>query len=136
MKQSLQVTAAVIRRGGKILIAQRAPDDELPLLWEFPGGKLEPGETPEQCIRREIDEELGVAIRVTGILTTALYHFANKEVHFTVYNAEITEGEPILRVHNALCWVTPSQLKKYDFMPPDLLFLDKVMGDKPSGGKE
>lgn len=131
MKQKKEVTAAVIRREGRILIAQRAVDDELPLLWEFPGGKLEPGETLEECIRREMQEELGVEIRVTGILSTSLYHFDDKEIHFTVYNAEITKGEPALYVHNDLRWVKPSELKDYDFMPPDLLFLDKVIGAQP-----
>ena len=131
MKQKKEVTAAVIRREGRILIAQRAVDDELPLLWEFPGGKLEPGETLEECIRREMQEELGVEIGVTGILTTSLYHFDDKEIHFTVYNAEITHGEPALHVHNDLRWVKPSELKDYDFMPPDLLFLDKVIGEQP-----
>ena len=61
-----QVTAAIIRQDGKYLICQRAHDDSLPLMWEFPGGKLEPGETLEECIIRECQEELGVDIRICG----------------------------------------------------------------------
>ncbi len=133
MREIKEVTAAVIRRNGRVLIAQRAKDDELPLMWEFPGGKLEPGETLEQCIVREMEEELGVTIRVTGVLTTTDYRFADRHIHFTVYNAELAQGEPVLKVHNDLRWVEPAQLKEYDFMPPDLLFLDKVMGEQPSG---
>ena len=88
----VQVTAAIIQQAGKYLICQRAHDDELPLLWEFPGGKLEPGETLEECIIRECQEELGVDIRVCGQFGRTSYPHKQWELVFTFFQAEIVVG--------------------------------------------
>lgn len=121
-----EVTAAIIRDKDKILICQRAADDECPMLWEFPGGKLEKGETLEECIIREIYEELELNIKVLGIFAESIYRFKGNESHFTVYNAEISGGELKLNVHNAAKWVTVDELDNYEFMPADIEFVKKL----------
>lgn len=125
-----EVTAAIIRDGDKILICQRAADDECAMLWEFPGGKRENGETLEECIIREIREELELDIRVLGIFTKSIYHFNNNEIYFTLYNAEIIGGELQRNVHNAVEWVTVEEIGEYDFMPADIGFVEKILKER------
>lgn len=122
-----QVTAAIIKDNDKYLICQRGADDECSLLWEFPGGKLEEGETLEECIIREIKEELELDIKVQGIFTTSIYYFDHKEIHFTVYNAVIVAGQMKLNVHNDVRWVGLDELNKYTFMPADIEFVEKLV---------
>lgn len=124
-----EVTAAIIRKGEKILICQRAADDECALLWEFPGGKRENGETLEECIVREIREELGLNIRVIDIFMESIYRFNGNEVHFTVYNAEITGGQLSINVHNDVKWVTVDEIGRYNFMPADIEFVQRLTGE-------
>ena len=124
-----EVTAAIIREGSRILICQRAADDECGMLWEFPGGKLEYGETLEECIIREIREELELDIEVTDIFTTSIYRFDNNEIHFTVYNARITGGSIRLNVHNAAQWIGAHELGGFEFMPADTGFVSKLIDE-------
>lgn len=121
-----EVTAAIIREGDKILICQRGKDDELPMLWEFPGGKLEAGETLEQCIVREIMEELSLEIKVIDVFAKTIYRFNQKEIHFTFFNARIVAGEMTLNVHNDARWVSAKEMKNYDFMPADVDIAQRV----------
>lgn len=125
-----QVTAALIKNNDKYLICQRAEDDECPLQWEFPGGKLEEGETLEECIIREIKEELELDIKVNGIFTTNVYHFAGREIFFTVFNAEIVGGSMKLNVHNDAKWVTLDEMSQYGFMPADIVFVEKLLAER------
>ncbi len=122
-----QVTAAIIKNNDKYLICQRSLDDECSLLWEFPGGKLEEMETLEECIIREIKEELELDIEIQDIFTTSIYHYDQKEIYFTVYNALIAGGKMKLNVHNAAKWVALEDLQLYDFMPADIEFVDKLI---------
>lgn len=128
-----EVTAAIIREGEKILICQRAADDECPLLWEFPGGKRENGEILEECIKREIREELGLDIRIIDIFMESIYRFNGEEIYFTVYNAEITGGQLSINVHNNVRWVTVDEIGKYSFMPADINFVKRLTGE---GGRK
>ena len=123
----MEVTAAIIRDKDKILICQRAQDDECGMLWEFPGGKLEDGETLVECICREIKEELNLNINVLGVFTTNIYRLNGKEIHFTVFNAEILNGKLKLNVHNDAIWVTKKDLIKYEFMSADIEFVNKML---------
>ena len=122
----LQVTAAVMMKSDNVLICQRAKDDDAPLMWEFPGGKLEEGETPEQCIIREIKEELDLDIRVTGILAESDYYY-NRRVHFTFFAAEIVGGAMKLNVHDDAKWVFVNTLTDYDFFPADMPVVDMLI---------
>lgn len=121
IKYPKQVTGAIIRRGGKILIAQRGEnDEELPLMWEFPGGKLEEGETPEECVVREIKEELELDIAVEGVYAAVLYHLNGHEIPITFFNAKIVGGKMRLNVHQDVRWILAGEIPNYSFMPPDI----------------
>lgn len=125
-----QITAAIIERirnsKKQILICQRAEDDECGLLWEFPGGKLEENETLEECIVREIKEELDLDIKIMGIFMTNLYRFQNKDKYFTVFNTKIIGGKLKLNVHNAVKWISIDEIDEFDFMPADIRFVEKL----------
>lgn len=123
----LHVAAAVMKQDNKILICQRARDDDYALLWEFPGGKLEAGETPEQCIVREIAEELGLEIRINNILAVTKHHDGKQDVHFTFYEVDIIKGHIILNVHEAAVWASPETLADYEFMKADRPIVDLLM---------
>ena len=129
-----RVTGAIIRRDGKILIAQRAEDDECPLMWEFPGGKIEEGETPEQCIVREIKEELNLTIRPVGVFMRIVYHLDEKRIPITFFDAEITGGEMRLCVHADVKWIKEEEIPNYEFMPPDARAVKKLLRGKPVSG--
>lgn len=126
-KKIKKVSAAIIRKDGLILICQRAKDDECPLMWEFPGGKQEKSESSVECVIREISEELDLQIEVIDIFDKSVYRFDDNEVHFTVFNAVILFGEMRLKVHENAKWVTVDQLCDYEFMPPDIVFVNKLL---------
>lgn len=115
----LEVTAAIIRQNGKILICQRPADKSCGLLWEFPGGKIEAEETGEQCIIRECQEELDITLRVERELTDITYEYPDRTVHLHFYLCDIVEGFPEKKEHNALEWVTPDKFEQYEFCPAD-----------------
>lgn len=123
----IQVTAAIFCNNKKYLICQRAHNDDLPLLWEFPGGKLEAGETLEQCIVRECKEELDVDIQVLGAFGRTSYFHADKELIFTFFTAEIVGGELTVNVHEQIKWVSSAQLKDYAFCPADIEIVEKLI---------
>ena len=95
-----QVVTALVEDGDKIFIAQRSKDDELPLMWEFPGGKVRPGEPSDEAIKREYKEELNLDIEVTGLYSKGVYAFMKWEVEVLMYRAKIVGGELTLNEHN------------------------------------
>ena len=123
----IQVTAAIFCKNGKYLICQRAHDDALPLLWEFPGGKVEEGESLEQCIVRECKEELDVDVRVLGEFGRTSYSHAGNELVFSFFTAEIISGELTVNVHEQIRWVSASELKDYAFCPADVEIVGKLI---------
>ena len=123
----VQVTAAIIQQEGKYMICQRAHDDELPLMWEFPGGKMEPGETLEQCIIRECQEELGIDIRLCGEFGRTSYPHKQWELVFTFFQAEIVAGTLTPTVQEQIRWVSTAELKDYVFCPADVAIVERLM---------
>lgn len=115
----IEVTAAVIHNDGKLLICQRPKGKSCELLWEFPGGKIEPGETAEQCIVRECQEELGVTLQVIRKLTEITHHYPDRTVHLQFFIAEIESGDLKMKEHNAFAWITPEEKGAYNFCPAD-----------------
>ena len=95
------------------------------LLWEFPGGKIEPGETGEECIVREIQEELGVTLRVLRKLTDVVYEYPDRTVHLHFYVTEIESGELARKEHNAFAWITEADIPNYQFCPADAKMLSQ-----------
>lgn len=132
----IQVTAAIIYQDDRYLICQRAHDDELPLLWEFPGGKTEAGETLEECIVRECREELEIDIRVLGAFGRTSYPHADRILIFNFFTAEIVAGELTVNVHEQIRWVTAAELAGYPFIPGDVPIVERLMSmaqDSASG---
>lgn len=115
----LEVSAAVIWQKGRVLICQRPAGKSRGLLWEFPGGKLEPGETAEQCILRECREELGVTLTAPQTLAVLCYRYPDVTVRLHFFTARIAAGEPTCKEHNALAWAAPEELAGYPFCPAD-----------------
>ena len=122
----IEVTAAIVNRSGKIMICQRPADKACGLLWEFPGGKIESGETGEQCIVRECQEELGITLAVKRKVTDVIYEYPNRVVHLHFYLCDIVEGEPLKKEHNDIAWITPDEIPNYEFCPADAKMLSSV----------
>lgn len=115
------VVCAVIEREGRVLIAQRPPDKLLPLKWEFPGGKVEPGEDPPAAIVREIREELGCTVTVTRALPLFIHDYKTVVIEMTPFVCALAPGspEPHPHEHVAVAWVAPAALGAYDLAAAD-----------------
>jgi 8-oxo-dGTP diphosphatase len=126
MKTIVQVTAAIIVNDGQILIAQRPPGDRLSGLWEFPGGKIEAGETPEQCLKRELWEELAMDAVIGTYLGSSIYHYDHISVELMAYRAFFNGSAYRLVSQPACRWVRPDRLDDVSFTPADLPFVKRL----------
>ncbi|MBC2745006.1 MAG: (deoxy)nucleoside triphosphate pyrophosphohydrolase [Desulfosarcina sp.] len=127
MTPIVKVTAAIIVSEGKILITQRHRTDRLAGLWEFPGGKVEAGETPEQCLKRELWEELEIDVVIGIPLGSSIYHYDHVSIELMAYRA-FWNGSPFRMIsHQACRWVTPDQLADFPFTPADLPFVQRLV---------
>ena len=115
----VEVVAALIWQGDKFMICQRPAHKARGLLWEFVGGKVEPGETKEQALIRECQEELAVTLDVGDVFMDVTHEYLDLTVHLTLFNATIAEGEPQKLEHNDIQWITPSEITNYEFCPAD-----------------
>ena len=122
----VKVTAAIIVRDCRILIAQRHPTDRMAGLWEFPGGKVEAGETPQVCLQRELKEELAIDVRIGKALGISVYHYDHISIRLMAYQAFWNGGFLKLSSHRDYRWVRPDQLDLYAFTPADLPFVNKL----------
>lgn len=111
----VKVVAGVIERDGKFLIVRRMKGDKLAHKWEFPGGKLESGETPEEALRRELREELDIETEVGAFICSSAYEYPHITVELLAYRVRHLSGEITLRVHDASAWVAPEGLDAFDF---------------------
>jgi 8-oxo-dGTP diphosphatase len=121
-----EVVAALIWQGDKFMICQRPAHKARGLLWEFVGGKVEPGETKEQALIRECREELAVTISVGDVFMDVTHEYPDLTVHLTLFNATIAEGEPRKLEHNDIQWITPSEIQNYEFCPADEEILKEI----------
>ena len=125
----VEVVAALIWDGDTFLACQRPSNKARALLWEFVGGKVEPGETKEQALIRECREELDILLSVEDVYMDVIHQYPDIEVHLTLFNAKITEGTPKMLEHNDIRWVRPSEIPQYAFCPADKEILEKLMAD-------
>lgn len=129
MKDPIPVTCALIHLEGRILAVQRSASMSHPMMWEFPGGKVEDGESHEACIIREIREELGVEIRVGEALASCRHDYGDKAILLLPFRAEIVSGTPVLHEHAALFWGSPAEIAGLDLAPADRKLLDMHLLD-------
>ena len=125
----VQVVAALIWDGGRFMICRRPANKARGLLWEFVGGKVEPGETKEQALARECREELELAVRVGEPYMEVTHVYPDLTVHLTLLHAAIEAGEPKLLEHTDLRWITPEEIPDYEFCPADREILEKLRQD-------
>ena len=123
-KPHFNVTAALILKNDKVLITKRLKGSHLEGFWEFPGGKQEKGESLEDCLEREIDEELGLKIRANNTLLTVNHNYGFKSISLYVFDCTIIAGEPRALQCREIRWVDPADLKKFEFPPPDLKIIE------------
>ena len=123
-----EVVAALIWNSNheKFLICQRPASKSCALLWEFVGGKVEPGETKEDALIRECQEELGITLSVGEVFTEVVHQYPDITVHLTLFHAVIVEGEPQMLEHNDIRWITPQEIPQYPFCPADKEILEKI----------
>lgn len=132
----IDVAVAIIEKEGKFLIGKRKRGSHLENKWEFPGGKVESLETPEECLIRELKEELGITIEVGSFVAESVFNYSGKEIKLLGYRASYISGEPILSAHEEIKWISAEELDKFDFAKADLIFLEKLKKDIYTGSKE
>jgi mutator protein MutT len=124
--QRIVVAAGLLFHQGRLLITQRREEDHLGGLWEFPGGKLETGETLEDCLRRELQEELGVAIQVGVFWESVVYDYPEKSVDLRFFLCTLLQHEPQPISCQALRWIQKSELDLFPFPPADAQLLRRL----------
>jgi len=114
-----QVVAAIMEKNSKILIAKRKKEDTLGGLWEFPGGKIEPGETPEECLKREMKEEFGIETEIGPFVTSSKFIYFLIPVDLLAYKVNYISGDLKVNEHDEIKWVAVNKLNDYEFVGPD-----------------
>ncbi len=125
--KTIRVVAAIIKHGDKIFATQRGYG-ELKGGWEFPGGKIEEGESPEEALKREIMEELETDIKVGEMIDTIEYDYPTFHLSMDCFWAEIVSGELVLKEHEAAKWLTKDELDSVEWLPADITLIDKIRG--------
>lgn len=129
-KKKIVVTAAIIRHDGKILITERPEGRHLEGLWEFPGGKKEANEGLEECVKREIREEIGVDINPYELLLTVTHEYETKIVELHTFLCSLVSGTPAPLEGQKMQWVDPEELTLYQFPPPDQKIIEVLCKGK------
>jgi 8-oxo-dGTP diphosphatase len=129
------VTASIILRDDRVLIAQRPPADKLAGKWEFPGGKIEAGETPQECLKREIREEFDVVIEVLDFFAESVYAYESGTIKLLAFWCRWLAGDFTLKVHSRIVWADYEELEHYDYAPADIPLVEKLKSlGKPGSG--
>ena len=122
----IKVVAGIIIRNNTVLIARRASHKSMAGKWEFPGGKIEVGESPERALEREILEEFGVAIRVGQYLASNAHDYGDFKIELLAYRARFVKGKFELTDHDQIAWVSKAELKNYDLAEADIPLVEKI----------
>jgi 8-oxo-dGTP diphosphatase len=129
----LHVACAIIEQDGTVLAAQRSATTSLPLKWEFPGGKIEAGESAEQCLHRELREELGVGVRIGRALTPVTHSYDSFTVTLYPFTCTVSHGTVTLLEHHDLCWIRPEQMAELDWAEADIPVIADYTGLAATG---
>lgn len=121
-----QVTAAIWLQGRKVFIAKRPRGDKLQNKWEFPGGKLEDGETPQACLQREMAEEFGIAVTVEDFFGRSVYKYESGQIELLAYFISYQSGELVMRAHDEIAWASVDELNSFDFAPADIPLVEQL----------
>ncbi len=127
MKPHIRVSAALIRQNGRYLLTRRKPQTHLGGLWEFPGGKCEAGESLEDCVCREVWEELGIKVNLPVYAMSHYHEYPEKTVDLTFFECTTFEGEPKARDCADFRWVSPDEFCEYEFPPADVPVIQKIL---------
>lgn len=133
MKRHLHVACAIIEQAGMVLAAQRSAGMSLPLKWEFPGGKIEAGETPADCLKRELMEELGIAVSIGAPLPPATHSYDDFTVTLYPFICRMTAGAITLHEHQEVTWIEPRQMLNLDWAAADLPIISSFLAAGDSG---
>jgi len=124
----IEVSCAIIMQEGKVLITQRSESMPHPLEWEFPGGKMYPGESPERCIKREIREELNILVSVDQLLPSVIYDYGGGRIKLIPFICSIESGEISLLQHKSYAWIDKDQVHEYKILEADLEVIQRLNG--------
>lgn len=125
-KRELFVVAGAIIKDGKVFAAQRGASGKTAFKWEFPGGKINPGETPEQALARELVEELSINVKVHELIYSVVDEYEDVILHIDTYKCSLISGEPTLSEHINMAWSDKNELDKLNFSPADAPVLEKI----------
>lgn len=126
MKREVFVVAGAIVKDGKVFAAQRGNKGKTAFKYEFPGGKIEPGETPEQALARELREELSINVEVHELITAIVDEYEDIILHIDTYRCTLISGTPTLSEHIAMAWSNKEELDNLEFSPADKPTLEKI----------
>lgn len=127
MTETIDVTAAIIWQEGQVFAARRAPGKHLEGHWEFPGGKVEKGESHQECLLRELNEELGITVNVGQFVGESVFDYGEKKVRLLAYNTELLDGEFTLKDHDEIRWVPINELEDLLWAPADIPFVRQIL---------
>ena len=129
-RRTIRVVAAVVGHDGRYLITQRRPNAVLPLLWEFPGGRVEPGESDTEALRREMQERLGIDVSVGDLISYVTHPYEHYTVDLFLYDCRPARGtaEPVCRNVHEFRWVTSDEFDQFPFTPADEASMTKLLG--------
>jgi 8-oxo-dGTP diphosphatase len=130
-RKRLLVVAGLVVRDGRVLITQRRADQALPLQWELPGGKVEPGESPVAALARELAEEIGVTVEVGRIWDVLFHPYPTFDLVMLVYACSNVVGEPRAIEVADVAWVAPGDLAAWDILPADRPLIDRLVAEGP-----
>lgn len=135
----LRVTAAVIQRGGEVLLARREAGSHLAGYWEFPGGKVEKGESPEDCLAREIREELHLEATVGRFIASSLHTYGDREIELLAYEVALADGPIVLNDHDEVRWAPIPELLHHKLAPADVPIAERLQANaaaQPAAAKK
>jgi len=127
--KTIKVTGAIIQNDNNFLIGRRGRDEKSAGMWEFPGGKLEEGESPKECIKRELKEELNIDAAIGELFFSYTYNYPHVSYELYFFKVNSYFGEPVKSVHDKLKWEKLKNFYKYDFLAGDGPLIDKLMSE-------